>query len=537
MDETIGVKGGRNERRRRLRITKEFKRKLEAYQEEQEQISLRALEKRIAIEQRITFLKTIPIVLVGQLYETLTENNEKKKELALQELIYRLNHENMFSDKDLERILAAVKTDNIYSLDDELLYKLGLNREHYKRTSEIDLTDFQSDKRTVTKETTESLEKLTQLAKEKEETKVSIQEEVAANVKSTDSAEAKLDKLKNHKIVDEYEQKLKEVRKELRNLIFEYNLISEASDNVYNLKDAEELLERLNQIIKKLEELKKAIAVPDIDKYDDNYLYTLIQDYMESFNNKSFVSDIKDSSLYIMVASKIEEIDSKKDHLQDKLEDKKETLSIDQEKLDSLKEQAFNFEQFNTDLLKFQAEQDRLLSEIKQQMAAATTVSERVQVEARGMVRQSRTMLNLLAASMFLPGARSAKAMATMAATYLYFMNNVMNPRTVTRRYKVVSTIDYHREIENSIEKLGDVASLLKNTSRQIDSTIKKVEKEFAEYMAVLPEVKEILASLEKIRDEINEKEYELARIKEEQEKNLEKNNAKVKTLNYEVEM
>ena len=40
-----------------------------------------------------------------------------------------------------------------------------------------------------------------------------------------------------------------------------------------------------------------------------------------------------------------------------------------------------------------------------------------------------------------------------------------------------------------------------------------------------------------KIKNEIKEKEYELEKIKEEQEKNLEKNNAKVKTLNYEVPM
>ena len=53
----------------------------------------------------------------------------------------------------------------------------------------------------------------------------------------------------------------------------------------------------------------------------------------------------------------------------------------------------------------------------------------------------------------------------------------------------------------------------------------------------MIPECRKLLADLEKIKDEISEKEYELQKIKDEQEKNLEKNDAKVKVYKAEEVM
>ena len=116
-------------------------------------------------------------------------------------------------------------------------------------------------------------------------------------------------------------------------------------------------------------------------------------------------------------------------------------------------------------------------------------------------------------------------------------MRNLVHPQTVTRRYRTVRTEDYAKEIESSIADIEDITTLIKRTSRQVDITINEVEKEFAEYMNIYPECRELLNNLIKIKEEIKEKEYELKKIKEEQEKNLELNNQKVLTLNYETPM
>lgn len=554
MNETIGVKGGRNDRRRSLLITKKVKEKLEAYHQEQKEKELKELENKVNLQQKLTLLVTIPIATIGQVYETLTVNNEKKKELALKEAIELLEKENIFSESDTKEIINALKEGRIFSLNEELLGKLGLSFETKKQVSEIDLTDFNTPKEEKKEEASletktavlkvveitleEKQEELTSentkveaLFPEEKDLETNIETSIKAGINEKDTFDEKLDKLKNHKIIDEYENKLKEARKDLRELVFEYNLVSEASDDLYDSKEAEELLNRLNSIIKKIEELKRRINIPDIDKYDDNYLYTLVADYIEEFKNKNFVSEIKDSALYIMISEKLDELDTKKDKLQTKIETKKTKLEIDEMRLEQLRENYYSFERFNSDLIRFQEKQDKVLDEIKDKMSKATTIQERVETQVVGMQRQSRRALALMTAALMLPGARSARGLATMAATYLYFMRRVMRPNVTTRRFKTIKVTDYHKEIERSLSELDDVSSLLNKTSKQIDSTIKEIETEFKDYINEIPECKDLLANLEKIKDEILEKEYELKRIKEEQEKNLEKNDAKVKRM------
>lgn len=564
MNETIGVKGGKNDRRRSLQITKAHKKKLTIYQQEQQEKDFEKLEKSVSINQGITLIKILPIVLIGQIYQSLTEDSEKTKRQTLNEVITRIENEDSLSAQEKKEVIVALSNYDIFSLDDDLLGKLGLNRETSKQVSEFDLTDFtggkelnstdnyseideiDSDKQLISSSTKKYLleaietKPITNQNKEiiaTEDNDIVFQESPSLTENTPNSFTDQLDKVKNHKIVSEYEHKLKDVRKELRQLIFEYNIIADTSEKLYDSHEAEELLDRLNSIIKKVEELKMALTNPNIDKYDDNYIYTLIADYMESFNNQNFVSEIKDSSLYIMISNKLNELDSKKDKLQDKIEARKKTLELDEEHLDMLREKYYDFAKFNKELLNFQLTQDKVLDDINRKMAEATTIKDRVEVQVQGMSRQSRRLMTLLAASMILPGARSARSVATMTATYLYFMRNVMRPHTVTRRYKVVNTTNYHKEIEHSLEQLDDVSTLLTKTSRQLARTIKEVESEFSEYMLIIPECKELLQNLEKVRDEIKEKEYELDRIKDEQVKNLEKNNAKVKELNYEMAM
>lgn len=540
MNETIGVKGGKNDRRRTLLITKKMKERLEAYHQEQKEKEFKELEKKVKLQQKLVAVAAVPIAAFGQVYLTLTHDNLKKKELALKEAIELLEKENLFSEKDTEEIIRALKEGNVFGLDEELLGKLGLSFETKKQVSEIDATEFndqdKKEQQEISLETKAAVLNVIEITLEEKEQKLhkeqaTPEEELKAGITAVDTIDQKLDKLKNHKIVDEYEHKLKEVRKDLRQLVFEYNVVSEASDELYDSKEADELLDRLNEIIKKIEELKRKIDIPDIDKYDDNYLYTLVSDYIEEFKNKNFVSEIKDSALYIMISEKLDELDSKKDNLQNKIETKKSSLELDEMRIEEIREKYYSFDKFNKEITKFQQEQDKVLEEIKDKMAKATTIQERVETQVQGMNRQSRRLMAIMAASMMLPGARSAKGLATLTASYLYFMRNIMRPNVRTRTLRTIRVEDYHKEIERSIADLENVKDLLSKTSRQIDSTIREFETEFKDYLNEFPECRELLSNLEKIKDEILEKEYELVRIKEEQEKNLEKNNAKVKRM------
>ena len=172
MNETIGVKGGRNDRRRRMLITKKMKEKLELYYKEQKEKEFKELEKKVKLQQKLTALVAIPIAAVGQVYETLTNDSEKKKELLLKEAIELIEKENMFSESDKKEIIQALKSGNIFSLNEELLGKLGLSFESTKQVAELDLTEFNKKKKQkeVSPETKEAVLSVVELTLEEKDT-------------------------------------------------------------------------------------------------------------------------------------------------------------------------------------------------------------------------------------------------------------------------------------------------------------------------------------------------------------------------------
>lgn len=536
MNETIGVKGGRNDRKRSLLITKKQKKALLLYYEQLKKEELKKLEKRVNQIQRITFIKTVPIVLAGQVYETLATNTKKQKISTKKTELEKSNFISLsYINEKQENKLPNFKDKESNEKKDKTQQKLNNFVEIVDSINKDEIDIIESNNVDKTNDKSEETSKKEEPKKKSKVVEVIVEDQKSIPIRKTViDPKKELERIKNHKIVDEYEKKLKDVRTELRKLIFEYNVLVQESEDLYDSKEAERLLDKLNDIIEKMEQLKRKIELPDIDKYDDNYLYTLIEDYIDEFSNKKVVEDIKDSNLYISISEKLDELDTKKDTLTEKIETRKEKLEFDEDKLEKIKEKYFDYEKFNTDLLRFQSEQDFIMQEMNQKIANATTVTEKVEVQVQGMTKQSKRLLQLLALQMMLPGARSAKGLATATAIYLYFMKSILNPKTRTRRYKVINVEDYKKEIENSLYQLDDISNLLKRTSAQLDTMIKKFKKDYAEYFSVLPECAELLANLEKIQRELREKEYELEKIKQEQQRNLDKNDAKVKCLeNY----
>lgn len=577
MNETIGVKGGHNDSRRTLKIKEKQKKKLLAEIEEKE---LKELEKKVKKQQKFVLIKTLPLIIVGQTLKTLYDTSSGKKDIDLEDekskwriKEYGLEHTTeSLQEKDRKeresskrRKIIVDETGRKIIVDIPVVEEKqstiidGINIFQTPLTKEEDLEKKREDLE-------ETQEKSVEEEKKKESpTKVEVQKEIpirktkAGIVDSGDYEEEnkfsfdssdysydydladerslpdnirkKIGKLKARKIIDEYERQLKDIRYELRQLIFEYNVLVDEKNDAVLSQETEVILERLSFIISKVEELKRKIKIEDLDKYDDNYIYTLVEGYLEEFKDKKLVAEIKDSPLYILISEKLDELDSKKDDLNKKVEEKKERFEIKEEKFDKLKEKYFNIDRINKDLLAFQYDQDSLLKEVREKVANATSVSEKVEVEVEAMNKQSRKLLKLLTLSMLFPGSRAGRSMATTTAAYLYFLNQLLHPKTTTKKYRVITVKDYSRDIEKSISSLSDAMDLLDKTGTQIDKMIVQIKDEFKDYLGVLPEADELLANLKKIKEEIDEKEYEMEKMKQEQEIILEKNNAKVKTI------
>lgn len=575
MNETIGVKGGHNDYRRSLKIKEMQKKKILDEAEEKE---IKDLEKIVKKQQRYVLIKTLPIVIVGQTFKTLYDTATDKREKDIEEANskwkikeYGLDHtteslqekkareaaskrrkdgarEVVIVDEVGRKIKVTIPEKKKASILDEVnIFKSPIKKEDEKKENKQPKENIEEKKKEKVKEVEEKVvSKDSQSYVEEPKKKkgigtdsndisydiplVSVPSEID-ETSLTKSEKETLDKLKARKIVDEYEKQLKDIRYDLRKLIFEYNVLVDEADRAIISEEMEVVLEKLSDVISKVDELKRKIAIEDLDKYDDNYIYTLVEGYLEEFKDKRLVAEIKDSPLYVLISEKLDELDKKKDGLSKEVDLKKEALEEREENFDILKEKYINIDRINKELLAFQNEQDLLLREIREKVRNATSVEEKVEVQVQAMNRQSKRLFRLLALSMLFPGARSAKSMASSAAAYLYFMNNILKPKTTTRKYKVITVKDYSKEIENSLSAIDDATDLLGKTGNQIDKMISQINRDFADYFGVIKEADELMYNLKKIREEVREKEYEMEKIKEEQRIMLEKNNAKVKKM------
>lgn len=560
MNEAIGVKGGKRDRKRRIIITANQKKKLKENYKRKKQERIKKLEKEVKNLQLASFLVAVPISVAGTTVETLLNLREEQKEERLQAKGLQIEEraqakalqtEELHQANKLELGESAIYIED-YQSNDRKFTDYGypktidgkevvsypdkkiitIEKKEYPKVVEAKVSLEENNKNITLKETLEQPNK-----QQEERKKVEVKEQKQTIIPMPASKIETLEennifqKITDKKIVAEYEEKLKDVKIELKKLIYEYNVLQQASEDLTDSKEAEEILYQLSIIIKKIEELKSKMKIDIKDLETDAYLTDIVDQYMDEFKNKNIVSEIKDSDLYIMIAEKLEEVTEKTGKLTNKVEDTKDKLELDESQFDKLKESYYNFENFNNQLIAFQSEQDFLLKDLEKKVSESTSITEQVQYRVQLMNRQNRRLLQMIALPMLIPGNRSARAIASATAAYLYFMRNLLNPRLREQRYRIISVIDYSSEIERNISKIEDAATSISKTSNKLEEMIRKIEVDFKDYLNDIPECRELLSNLNKLLSDLKEKEEELQKTKQEQEKLLETNNQKVKTL------
>ena len=542
MNETIGSKGGHNDRRRSLIISKKKKEKLK---EEQE---IKELEKSVKKARKYVLIKATPLIILDGIIQLVSPSNNQKDEIDEskdEKLVYIDDSNNKSNNAPTKKTRKKIISVN----GNDIVVSIPHNRKNSKKSShdEIELLEDEEDKKEIANHNSKEIKdnKKKDFKPVPELIPISIGEKIINNLSSKPvgssqssdemkiiddmlSTSEELKKVKSKKIVEAYEKELKDIRYDLRLLIDEYNHLVDDEEKILFSDEAADLLDKLTSIISKLEELEKKIQVDDIDKYDDNYIYYLIEEYMKEFKNQKIVDELKDSPLYIDIVRKIEELQQKKDILSEQVEEKKIDYEDREKKFNELKEQFHKIDQINKELLDFQYEQDALLQEAREKVRDALTVEEKVKVEMKILDNQSRRLLRLIALRMFFPGSFSAKAISSSIAAYLLFTRQLIEPETVTKKYKVIKVIDYGEDIKDSISSLEGAIDLLGKTGRQVDKLIDDIHDKFKDYIGVVKECDYLLYDLKKIKDNIKEKEYEMERIKKEQENVLKENNAKV---------
>ncbi len=520
MNEDIGARGGKNDRRRVIKIKNN---KLKELQEIEE------LEREVKKKQISNLIKLIPLTIIGQTLKIFDIKKEEKKQ----------EEKETVDNKEItkkEEPNVIIKGKIIVYKNPKQVKEKPISKEPniiedipiIEKEKVIEETKKEVAEKEPVKTTPLVLPIISQKVEEKQEEATVIPKEIVNKEEVTTSNEV-LDRIKSKEIVDVYYKELRDIRSDLKNLIFDYNILADQSNDLYTSKEAEKLLDSLNYLIKKIEELKRKLQVENLDKYDENYIYTLIEKYVEEFNNKKVIKEIKDSDLFIDISSKIDELASKKDKLKNKVSKRKDTLKGKEDKFNEIKEKYYSMDYFNDQMYALQKEQEALLKRVQEKVATATTIEEKVRTKVEYFDNNARNLLKLFALEMLIPGARGAKRVVTASALYLYYMDRMMHPKVTTEKYKEIRVVDYSYTIEKSIDELEKIDDSIIRTTKEIDKIINSFKKDYSEFMDVIPEYNDFLYKLNKVKENLQEKEKEISSIKEGQEKQLEINKVNVK--------
>ena len=554
MNENLGTKGGKQDRKRSyLRIRKKKKKQLT-----QKEYDKKQQEKELKKIQLQTLIKILPIVVVGETYKVLTDkpkakdpkNSSKKEKLAEKEFIPSKKEEETHIENKPKVEVKKVTQDKIEikkTFITETL-KQTLEKKQQIATQEQKTQSIDNDRKN-TDELQKNIKEVpnkkipiivapmiyqnNQIKRQEENNNIDPKKD--NSLKQSNSLEKlKLNTFENIKLIEAYQDRLKSINYELKKLTFEYKSIEKSLNNIYTEKEAEELFERLNLVIRKLEELKSKLKIDNINKYDDNYIYNLINEYMESFNDKKTVKEIKDSDLYILLSTKIEELDKEKDKLSEKITSKKEKFGISEKKLKMIKEKYSNYDDFNKKLIEFENKQELLLKNLEEKIKTSTEIHEKTRLKVVAIENQSNDLLNLLALQMMIPGLKSVKSTAIATIAYLHFMKKVMRPKYDIKRekYKIIKVTDYRDKIEQGLTDINSISNVLEKTTTDLNKMITEFKTEYSDFFSQIPECNKILNNLLRLKNNLEEKEYELEQIKKQQLINLEKNNEKIKKLN-----
>lgn len=493
MDNNRGIKSLQRDRKRIIILTKKQKKKLEEINEKNDE-ELKKLEKKVRQLQIITFIKTVPLIIVGAIFKS-TAN-------TIDNLITPTKKDLMATDKnkDIE--------------DKEVIEEKIANNEKNSNITYNNTNDFY----TIPDPT---------YYKEKENEKLE---------------EKELENVKDKKLIKHYEEKLKEKRVEIKLLAASIPL-SVGTDIYY--EKADEIYKKINIVLSKLNDLEQKIKV-DGTLYDDNYINYLVDSYTKEFDDGRLVAEIKNSELYRDISTKIEQLEEEKAKIKRLVSEKQkdldseeiindetetnsyninttskypEEIKEDKDVEESEETDNFSFDDEKKEYDKFLDQQEHIKIEEEREEAKARSEIENYKLRIAAIKKQCESLKRMITKrSLVKPTVRNAKLITVTVLASIYNMRNILRNKRFRRRRKRLTRIEYTKAIENDPNEISNVSNLINKSYQQIDALISEIKTKFSSFNAI--EYQSLISDLEEIKRILEEREYEIERVRKRQVNN-----------------
>lgn len=491
MDNNRGIKSLQRDRKRIIILTKKQKKKLEEINEKNDE-ELKKLEKKVRQLQIITFIKTVPLIIVGAIFKSTANTIDNlitptKKDLTATD-----------KNKDIE--------------DKEVIEEKIANNEKNSNITYNNTNDFY----TIPDPT---------YYKEKENEKLEDKE---------------LENVKDKKLIKHYEEKLKEKRVEIKLLAASIPL-SVGTDIYY--EKADEIYKKINIVLSKLNDLEQKIKV-DGNLYDDNYINYLVDSYTKEFDDGRLVAEIKNSELYRDISMKIEQLEEEKAKIKRLVSEKQKDLDSkeiinnetettsyninttskcpEEEKIiEEAPEETdnFSFDDEKKEYDKFLDQQEHIKIEEEREEAKTRSEIENYKLRIAAIKKQCESLKRMITKrSLVKPTVRNAKLITVTVLASIYNMRNILRNKKFRRRRKRLTRIEYTKAIENDPNEIGNVSILINKSYQQIDALISEIKTKFSSFNTI--EYQSLISDLEEIKRILEEREYEIERVRKRQVNN-----------------
>lgn len=347
--------------------------------------------------------------------------------------------------------------------------------------------------------------------------------------------------------LDELEKMLKKNYYEIKEMDYELSILEQKEEDEITLKEIDHILEELNILLRKLEQIKKEFYqknYEEIHKFtsNDGYIKQLIEEYKQNLyeqdTKSSSILKVKQIEEYIDMINDIIDIENRKEQVEDKLIHKKGTLEIKEDEFDKLKEDYTDIEKMNQSIDYFSIEQDRMIANIDSKVNASETITKTAEYKTDLVINYTRLLAStlLFASAGIIPPTRKGNFLKVglIAASVATLASSI---RTRTKESKVTTKIsftDYSREITNGIRNVEEMNLMIDKTKLDIKFLKKEFEKEFSEYASIMPEYATMISKLDSIEKDLAVR----SQLAKEYDKKLKdtyhKNNVKVKKLEEE---
>lgn len=493
MDNNRGIKSLQRDRKRIIILTKKQKKKLEEINEKNDE-ELKKLEKKVRQLQIITFIKTVPLIVVGAIFKSTANTIDNlitptKKDLTA-----------TGKNKDVE--------------DKEVIEEKIANNEKNSNITYNNTNDFY----TIPDPT---------YYKEKENEKLE---------------EKELENVKDKKLIKHYEEKLKEKRVEIKLLAASIPL-SIGTDIYY--EKADEIYKKINIVLSKLNDLEQKIKV-DGNLYDDNYINYLVDSYTKEFDDGRLVAEIKNSELYRDISTKIEQLEEEKAKIKRLVSEKQkdldseeiindetetnsyninttskypEEIKEDKDVEESEETDNFSFDDEKKEYDKFLDQQEHIKIEEEREETKARSEIENYKLRIAAIKKQCESLKRMITKrSLVKPTVRNAKLITVTVLASIYNMRNILRNKKFRRRRKHLTRIEYTKAIENDPNEISNVSNLINKSYQQIDALISEIKTKFSSFNAI--EYQSLISDLEEIKRILEEREYEIERVRKRQVNN-----------------